>query len=89
MTVKTTIRFTDRHPRFLTDQVGHGVFASRSAAVAAALEQMMRDEEKRELALGAMAEEIRARLDMPQTDYVSAEKAFADDRARLQTAREA
>ncbi|WP_299603368.1 hypothetical protein [uncultured Tateyamaria sp.] len=89
MTVKTTISFTDRHHRFLTDKVGQGVFASQSAAVAAALEQMMRDEEKRELALGAMAEEIRARLDMPQTDYVSAEKAFADARARLQTAREA
>ena len=52
-------------------------------------EQMMRDEEERELALGAMAEEIRARPDTPRADYVSAEKAFAAARARLQTAREA
>ena len=65
MTVKTTLSFTDRHHRFLTDKVGQGVFASQSAAVAAALEQMMRDEEERELALGAMAEEIQARLDTP------------------------
>ena len=47
MTVKTTLSFTDRHHRFLTDKVGQGVFASQSAAVAAALEQMMRDEEER------------------------------------------
>ncbi|QFT46713.1 MULTISPECIES: hypothetical protein [Roseivivax] len=89
MTVKTTISFTDRHHRFLTDKVGQGAFASQSAAVAAALEQMMRDEEERELALGAMAEEIRARLDRPRADYISAEKAFAAARASLQTEREA
>ena len=88
MTVKTTLSFTDRHHRFLTDKVGQGVFASQSAAVAAALEQMMRDEEERELALG-MAEEIRARLDTPRADYVPAEDAFAAARTRLQAAREA
>jgi Predicted transcriptional regulators containing the CopG/Arc/MetJ DNA-binding domain len=87
MTVKTTLSFTDRHHRFLTDKVGQGVFASQSAAVAAALEQMMRDEEERELALGAMAEEIRARLETPRSDYVIAEDAFAAARARLQAAR--
>ena len=50
MTVKTTPSFTDRHRRFLTNKVGEGVFASQSAAVAAALEQMIRDEEDREIA---------------------------------------
>lgn len=89
MTVKTTLSFTDRHHRFLTDKVGQGVFASQSAAVATALEQMIRDEEERELALGAMAEEMRARLETPRTDYVSAEDTFAPVRARLQAAREA
>jgi Arc/MetJ-type ribon-helix-helix transcriptional regulator len=89
MTVKTTLSFTDRHHRFLTDKVGQGVFASQSAAVATALEQMIRDEEERELALGAMAEEILARLETPQSDYVSAEETFAPARARLQAAREA
>ena len=48
----------------------------------------MRDEEERELALGAMAEEVRARLDTPRADYVPAEDAFAAARARLQAARE-
>ena len=86
MTVKRTINFTDRHHRFLTEKVGQGVFASQSAAVAAALEQMMRDEEERDLALGPMAEEIRARLDTSRAGYVSAEDAFAAAPARLQAA---
>jgi Arc/MetJ-type ribon-helix-helix transcriptional regulator len=89
MTVKTTLSFTDRHHRFLTDKVGQGVFASQSAAVATALEQMIRDEEEREMALGAMAEDIRARLETPRADYVSAQDTFAPARARLQAAREA
>ena len=88
MTVKTTLSFTDRHHRFLTDKVGQGVFASQSAAVAAALEQMMRDEEERELALGAIAEEIRARLDTPRADYIPAKEAFAAARARLSASHE-
>ena len=89
MTVKTTLSFTDRHHQFLTDKVGQGVFASQSAAVATALEQMIRDEEERELALGAMAEKIQARLETPRADYVSAEDTFAPARARVQAAREA
>lgn len=88
MTVKTTLSFTDRHHRFLTDKVDQGVFASQSAAVAAALEQMMRDEEERELALAAMADEIRARLETPRDEYVSAEDAFSAARTRLTSADE-
>ena len=44
MTVKTTLSFTDRHHRYLSEKVGQGVFATRSAAVAAAIEQMMQDD---------------------------------------------
>lgn len=88
MTVKTTLSLTDRHYAFLTDKVGEGVFASQSAVVSAALEQMIRDDEERELALQAMAEEIRARLETPGEDYVQVEDAFAAARARLQTERE-
>lgn len=88
MTVKTTLSFTDRHHRFLTDKVGEGVFASQSAAVAAALEQMIRDEEERDLALGAIADEIRERLQTPTSEYVGTEEAFADARARLEAARQ-
>ena len=89
MTVKTTLSFTERHHKFLLDKVGEGVFASQSAAVASALEQMMRDEEERELALSAMAGEIRARMETPREDYVSADEAFAGARARLEAARKA
>lgn len=82
MTVKTTLSFTDRHHSFLAEKVRDGVFASQSAAVAAALEQMMRDEEEREAALAGMAEAIRARMQTPAADYVEAEAAFAALRAR-------
>ena len=54
MTVKTTLSFTDRHHRYLAEKVGQGVFATRSAAVAAAIEQMMRDETERNVALLAL-----------------------------------
>jgi Arc/MetJ-type ribon-helix-helix transcriptional regulator len=88
MTVKTTLSFTDRHHRFLTDKVGEGVFASQSAAVAAALEQMIRDEEERAIALDAMVEEIRARMRTPHAEYVDPKGAFAAARARIDTARQ-
>lgn len=87
MTVKTTLSFTDRHHRFLTDKVGEGVFASQSAAVAAALEQMIRDEEERDLALGSMAEEIRARMKTSRTDYIDRDDPFAAARSRLKAVR--
>lgn len=89
MTVKTTLSFTDRHHRFLTDRVGEGVFASQSAAVAAALEQMIRDEEERDIALDAMADEIRTRLRTPRSVYIDADEAFAAARASIGAAREA
>ncbi len=88
MTVKTTLSFTDRHHRFLTDKVGEGVFASQSAAVAAALEQMIRDEEERAVALDAMADEIRARMRTPRAEYVDPEGAFAAARARINAAQQ-
>ena len=83
MTHKTTLSFTDRHHRFLTEKVGEGVFASQSAAVAAALEQMIRDEEERAIALDAMADDIRARLRTPPTDYTDPEAVFANARRRI------
>ena len=41
MTVKTTLSFTDRHHLFLSEKVSEGVYATQSAAVAAAIEQMI------------------------------------------------
>lgn len=83
MTVKTTLSFTDRHHRFLTEKVGAGVFASQSALVAAAIEQMIQDEEEREVALGAFADEIRSRLQMPRDAFVDGDEVFAKARVRL------
>ena len=83
MTVKTTLSFTDRHHSFLTEKVAEGVFASQSAAVAAALEQMIRDEEEQAVALDAMAVEIRARMQTPRDAYIEPEAAFAAARAKI------
>lgn len=73
MTVKSTLSFTDRHHRFLTEKVGAGVFALQSALVATALEQMIQDEKEREVALGAFAAEIRTRLQTPRGAFVEGE----------------
>ena len=77
MTVKTTLSFTDRHHRFLTEQVEKGVFASTSASVAAAVEQMMQDEEARQVMLSALADEIRVRASTPRAAYRDADETFA------------
>lgn len=65
MTVKTTLSFTDRHHRYLSEKMRDGVFAATSAAVAAAVERPIEDEQAREVVLTAMAEDIRARLAAP------------------------
>ena len=83
MTVKTTLSFTDRHHRFLAEKVGQGVFASQSAAVAAALEQMMQDERDRDVALTALAQEIRARMETSRSAFVEQDEAFAMARATI------
>lgn len=87
MTVKTTLSFTDRHHQFLSEKVGQGVFATQSAAVAAALEQMMQDEEERNVALQALAQEIRARMETPREAFIDEEGAFAAARATIEAAR--
>ena len=89
MTIKTTLSFTDRHHRFLSEKVGQGVFATQSAAVAAALEQMMQDEEERGVALSALAQEIRTRMETPRAAFLNPEDAFAAARATIEAARDA
>jgi antitoxin ParD1/3/4 len=81
MTVKTTLSFTDRHHRFLTGKVAEGVFATASAAVAAAVERMIEDEAERSVALSAMAEAIRARMATGTEDFVDMDAVFAALRA--------
>ena len=89
MTVKTTLSFTDRHHQFVAEKVGQGVFATQSAAVAAALEQMMQDEEERNVALQALAQEIRARMETPRDAFIDQDDAFAAARASIEAARRA
>ena len=86
MTIKTTLSFTDRHHRFLSEKVGEGLFATQSAVVANAIERMMQDEEEREVALSALAEEVRARLQTARSEYVDSETAFSLARATVEAA---
>ena len=87
MTVKTTLSFTDRHHRFLKNKVNEGVFATQSAAVAAALEQMIQDETEREVALTALAQEIRTRTQTPRSRFVDQQQAFSAARATIKAPR--
>ena len=89
MTVKTTLSFTDRHHQFLSEKVEQGVFATQSAVVAAALEQMMQDEEERAVALQALAQEIGARMETPRDAFIDQDDAFAAARASIEAARRA
>ena len=88
MTVKTTLSFTDRHHKFMSTKVDEGVFASQSAAVAAAIEHMIRDEQERDVALAALAEEIRARMRTTRSAYVDGERTFSAARKIVAAARE-
>ena len=83
MTVKTTLSFTDRHHRFLSEKVGQGLFATRSAAVASAVEHMIQDEEEREVALSVLAEEVRTRMQSDRSEYVDRKTAFSAARAAV------
>lgn len=87
MTIKTTLSFTDRHHRFLSEKVGEGVFATRSAAVASAIEQMMQGDQEREIALSALAAEIRARMQTVRSKYVDDAQAFSAARAAVEASR--
>lgn len=89
MTVKTTLSFTDRHHAFLVRQVEAGIFASQSAAVASAIEEMIQAEEEREVMLAALSEEIRERAKTPRDEFITEDEAFADARAHLADVAEA
>lgn len=87
MPVKTTLSFTERHHRFLLQKVAEGVFATQSAAVASALEQMIQDDAERNVALAALAGEIRARMCTPRSEFVDQDQAFSAARATIEAAR--
>jgi Arc/MetJ-type ribon-helix-helix transcriptional regulator len=77
MTVKTTLSFTDRHHGWLARKVEQGVYATQSAAVAAAVERMMEDEAEQEAMLAAMADEIRERMKTPESEFLDHDELFA------------
>jgi Arc/MetJ-type ribon-helix-helix transcriptional regulator len=83
MNVRTTLSFTERHHAFLVRKVEEGVFASASAAVAAAIEGMIEAEVAREAALDAMTAEIRARMATPAAEHLPMEEVFSEVHARL------
>lgn len=83
MTVRTTLSFTERHHGFLQGKVEDGVFASTSAAVAAAVEMLIAEDLARETALAALAEEIRARAATPAAAYLPLEETLAEVRRGL------
>lgn len=87
MAVKTTLSFTERHHGFLMAKVKEGIFATQSAAVAAAVEQMIQDESEREVALSALAEQIRARVRTPRSEFVDQDRAFASSHAAIEAVR--
>ena len=68
------------------EKVNEGVFATQSAGVAAALEQMIQDEGEREVALTALAEEIRERARTPRSEFVDQDRAFSAARAAIEAA---
>ena len=76
MTVKTTLSFTDRHHDFLKSKVDQGVFATPSAAVASAIEQLIEDEIQRQNALGAISSIITKRMETPKSEFVAGEDFF-------------
>ncbi len=60
-----------------------------SAAVAAALEQMMQDEQERDVALSALAHGILDRLETPREAFLDQDDAFGAARATIGAARRA
>lgn len=92
MTVKTTLSFTDRHSAWIARQVEQGIFATQSAAVAAAIESQIREEEEREAmieaTLSGMADEIRRRMETPRSEYLDGETVLAKLRDDLLSPRE-
>ena len=83
MTVRTTLSFTDRHHDFLKSKVDQGVFATLSAAVASAIEQLIEDEIQRQNALGAISSIISKRMGTPKSEFVVGEEFFGEALQRL------
>ncbi len=82
MTVKTGISLTDRHHAFAVEKVKEGQFASVSSVVAAGIEQIIREEEERQVALEAMRRTIEKRMALPMDEWVAFEEDDLFEQAR-------
>ncbi len=83
MLVKATICLPDRNHHLLSVKAGQGILASQSATSAAALQQMMQDEKERQVALSAVGQEIRIRMEAPSAAFIDQEDAFAAARVTI------
>ena len=86
MTVKTGVSLTERHHAFALAKVKEGRFASISSVVAAGIEQIMHDEEEREIALDAMRETITQRMSLPRDEWFDLEEDDLFEQARQRLA---
>ena len=82
MTVKTTLSFTDRHHAFLQRQVEAGVYATTSAAIAAAVESMIKDDIEFQAHVSGLAEIVRERM-KTLDDAADADEVYAELMAEL------
>jgi antitoxin ParD1/3/4 len=70
MTARVTVSLPDQLHDFADAQVGQGVYATMSAAVAAGLQALREREEEKQAVMNALADEIRRRAELPDEDYV-------------------
>ncbi len=89
MAIKTTLSVTPRHRQYILDKIAKGEFASQSAMIADALDQMIKAEVERDQALMACASGIRERMQTPRDAFVDEDTAFAAARQALTNARKA
>lgn len=89
MTVKTSMSLTERHHAFIKKKVEDGVFASASAVVAAGVERMIEDEAEREAMLDGLRDELRRRMETPESEYVDLDEGdpFGEARRLIESRR--
>ncbi|GGK29408.1 ribbon-helix-helix domain-containing protein [Salinarimonas ramus] len=76
MSAKTTVTLPDRQRAFLQRKIESGAFASTDDAVVEAIERLIADDADQEFALAGFDDEIRARLDTPESEYLDHAEVF-------------
>lgn len=74
----------ESHYEFAWQKAIEGRCGSENSVVAVGIEQLMQDEEEREIALQAMAQTIRTRMEVPDDEWIEGvDDLFAKTRQRL------